>query len=107
MKSRDSTRDNVLITSNIEFIYGEHNAIDSAINWAVINSMIDSVYPYARGVDNYEINTIKKEDVALSFFQAGIFSDDIEKISKLIESRQNSGDLEMNFLKRFEKLQNI
>ncbi|MCD2176857.1 hypothetical protein [Rhizobium sp. C1] len=107
MKSRDGTRNNVLITGNPELVYGEHNAIDSAINWAVINSMIDSVYPYARGIDNHEITIITKEDVALSFLQAGIFSDDIGKISKLIESRQNSGDLEMNFLKRFEKLQSI
>ncbi len=102
MKSRDSGRENTLINDHVSFAYGEHNAIDSALNWSVIHSLTDTLYPYARGVGATRLPPIDAQEVESAMLSAGVVSSDNAKVRRLIKSREEKGELEINFSKRYQ-----
>lgn len=103
LKSRDLKRRNTLIDDSAKFSVGENGAIDSAIRWAAIHCMADSLYPFARGATEGQIENITAEDIKGALFSAGIVTVDNEKLEKIINSRAERNDLEFDFEARYKK----
>ena len=101
LKSRDKNRKHALITSSSKWVYGEHEAVTSAINWAVIHLKADSIFPYARGVEDAPSTNVDAASVEGSFLQCGIVASDIPKVSDIIKWRSESDDLDFDFAKRY------
>jgi hypothetical protein len=103
LKSRDKTRKHALINSSRKWVYGEHEAVRSAIDWAVIRLKVDSIFPYARGSEDAPLTNVDPASVEGSFQQCGIVASDIPKVCDAIKRRSERDDLDFDFAKRYAK----
>jgi len=74
-----------------------HNAMSSAIGWAVIHAMISDAIRYARGVDDSVASSVSEKDIRSAFTQSEVFLEAYPTLDKIIQTRAVENHLELDW----------
>jgi hypothetical protein len=87
-QARDGmSRHHVIKAFNERMTLDTHNAMSSAIGWAVIHAMISDAIRYARGVDDSVASSVSEKDIRSAFTQSEVFLEAYPTLDKIIQTR--------------------